>query len=183
MRKLRRRNKTPRKPAGFPRLLRGLLPKLSPDQVTALAIAHHTHVDLVASGKGTIDTLWEMAAAALGWSRVAQVLQVGEPEMARDCAVIDSLIKRFERTGRVVYTGPELQTARQGLEAVDQLARLTDLPTAIEAVNWAEDRINAARAAHDQRIQAERQAAAAAPPAAQAAQPQPPTSQQPAHTP
>jgi hypothetical protein len=83
----------------------------------------------------------------------------------------------------VVYTGPELQTARQGLEAVDQLARLTDLPTAIEAVNWAEDRINAARAAHDQRIQAERPAASAAPATAQAAQPQPATSQQHAHTP
>jgi hypothetical protein len=124
---------------------RGLRPKLDAGQVRDLAIAHHTHVDLVAHGKGTVDLLWEMAAAALGWSRCAQRLGLGEPEMAAELQLIANVLKRWERTGRVAYTGPELQQARAGLEVVDQLARVVDHPTALESVDWAEDEVNRRR--------------------------------------
>lgn len=126
---------------------KGLRKMLAPDQVRDLAIAHHTHVDAVSHGKGTPDLLWEMAGAALGWSKVAETLGIGEPEMAADLEVITALLKRFERTGRVAYTGPELQQARDGLQVVDQLARLVDHATALAAMSWAEDEITRRRSA------------------------------------
>jgi len=125
---------------------KGLRRMLAPDQVRDLAIAHHTHVDLIAHGRGTVEVLWEMAGAALGWSKVAQHLGAGEPEMAAELQLIDSLLERHRRTGRVVYTGPELQQARAGLEAVDALARTVDHATALAAVDWAENEINRRRA-------------------------------------
>ena len=86
-----------------------------------------------------------MAGAALGWSRIAQQLGQGETEMAQDLHVIRALIDRWQRTGRVAYTGIEYQQAKAGLEVADQLARLTDLITARAAVDWAENRINVLR--------------------------------------
>ena len=118
---------------------------LAADQVRDLAISHHSHVDDVAHGRATIETAWEMAGAALGWSRIAQQLGQGETEMAQDLHVIRALIDRWQRTGRVAYTGIEYQQAKAGLEVADQLARLTDLITARAAVDWAENRINVLR--------------------------------------
>jgi hypothetical protein len=138
---MKKRRRTPR-PALIPR---AFLLKLSADQVRDLSIAHHTHVDLVASGKGTPDLLWEMACAALGWSCMAQALGMGEAEMATDMGVVEALLDRYSRTGRVVYTGTELQLARQGLDVVDQLARQVDRYTALAAITWAEDEINRRR--------------------------------------
>jgi hypothetical protein len=128
---------------------KGLRIMLKPETRRALAIAHHTHVDLVARGQATIDTVWEMAAAALGWLRMAQALEMGEPEMHADIDVLMALLQRWERTGRVGYSGPELQQARAGLEVVDELARLIDWPTACAAINWAEDKVNAIRDARE----------------------------------
>ena len=136
-----RRPITARPPIG----LRCLGPKLEADQIAALAIAHHTHVDLIVNGKGTPELLWEMAGAALGWSRCAEVLGMGETEIAADLETIAAVLKRWERTGRVGYTGLELQRARAGLEVVDQLARLVDLPTALAGMNWAEEEITRRR--------------------------------------
>jgi DNA-binding transcriptional regulator YiaG len=127
---------------------KGLRVMLKPETCRALAIAHHNHVDMVTRGTATVETLWEMAGAALGWCRVAEKLGMGQPEMAADLAVVKALLKRWEATRRVVYTGPELQQARAGLEVVDQLALLVDWHTACECVDWAEDRVNAIRASH-----------------------------------
>lgn len=129
---------------------RGLRIMLKPETRRALAIAHHTHVDMVCHGRATIDTLWEMAGAALGWHRIAQALGMGVPEMQADLDVIMALVQRWESTGRIVYTGPELQQARAGLLVVDELARRVDWPTACASVDWAEDRITAIRAAREQ---------------------------------
>lgn len=122
-----------------PRCLR---PKLTPDQVRDLSLCHHVNVDAIARGEGTEDILWDLAGGALTWSRVADNLQIGSEEMHAQLEMLTQLIERYGRTGRVVFTGPELQLAREGLQVMDQLAALVDRPTAIEAAEWSERKVN-----------------------------------------
>ena len=52
------------------------------------------------------------------------------------------MIERYGRTERVRFTGEEYQLAKLGVQVMDELARVVDLPTAVEAANWSEDRVN-----------------------------------------
>lgn len=115
---------------------KGLRIMLKPSTVRELLIAHHNNFDDVINGRATIDTVWQMAGAALGWSKIAEGLGMGEPEMARELTMINSMIGRWERTGKVGFSGPELQTARDSFDVLEQLA---------QAVDWAEARINRIR--------------------------------------
>lgn len=124
---------------------KGLRIMLKPSTVRELLIAHHNHFDDVIHGRATIDTVWQMAGAALGWSKIAESLGMGEPEMARELTMINSMIGRWERTGKVGFSGPELQTARDSFDVLEQLAQAVDWITACAAVDWAEARINRIR--------------------------------------
>ena len=130
---------------------RGLRPKLAGDQVRDLCICHLQNLDAVAKGDATEATLWQIAGAAFTWSEVASRLQVGVPEMAEQLALVDALIERYGRTGRVIFTGTEYQLAKQGVEVMDQLAEIVDKPTAVIAAELSERRINQLEAACRQR--------------------------------
>jgi hypothetical protein len=122
---------------------RGLRPKLDRSQLLDLSLVHLQNLDALARGGANSGTLWECVAGALTWSRVAQLLQVGEPEMAEQLHMLDGVVQRFQRTGRIGLSGPEYQLARLGVEVMDELARITDLATAQAAANWSEARIAA----------------------------------------
>jgi hypothetical protein len=121
---------------------RGLRAKLTKSQMLDLALSHHSHLDTVAKGEGTETTLWQLVGAALTWSKVAELLQAGTDEMRVQLEIATSLIERYGRTGRVVFTGQEYQRAKAGLEAMDDLAEIVDLPTAVIASEWAEAKVN-----------------------------------------
>lgn len=123
---------------------------LKPSTVRELLIAHHNHFDDMITGRATIETAWQMAGAALGWSKVAQSLGMGEAEMTRELTMINSVICRWERTGKVGFSGPELQTARDSFDVLEQLAQAVDWATACAAVDWAEARINHIRRLRDE---------------------------------
>jgi hypothetical protein len=106
----------------------GMRPKLTPQQLVDLGLVHHQLLAAVATGQATSSTLWEYAGCVLTWWHVSRLARAGMPEMDAQCELVISLTQRWRRTGRVAFTGPELQLARDGVVYMDQLAELvTDL--------------------------------------------------------
>ena len=124
------------------RLPRAFRPKLVPDQVRDLALAHVVNLDAIATGQAGEDILWQQLGGTFTWSRVAELLGMGAPEMAEQVRLMEQVVQRFRATGRVLFTGPEYQLAKHGLQVMDLLAALVDRPTAIAAASWGENRMN-----------------------------------------
>ena len=122
---------------------RGLRPKLDRGQLVDLGLAHTANLDAIARGGASVDILWQTAGGVFTWWRVAQLLGVGEPEMQQQLQMIEHVLERFTRTGRVGFTGPEYQLAKVGVEVMDQLAEIVDRHTAVIAAEWSEQKINA----------------------------------------
>lgn len=121
---------------------RGLRPKLDAHQVNDLTLAHVANLDIVARGQATEEVLWQWIGGVLTWSRVATLLQVGEPEMAQQLELTHSLVERYGRTGRGGFSGTEYQLAKDGLQVMDQLAEMVDRATAIAAAAWSENKVD-----------------------------------------
>jgi hypothetical protein len=117
---------------------RGLRPRLAPDQVRDLGLAHVVNLDVIARGEADEAILWQWVGGILTWSRVAELLQAGVPEMHEQLELATRLIERYGRTGRVGFSGPDYQAARDGLQVMDRLAEIVDKPTALAAVEWSE---------------------------------------------
>lgn len=125
---------------------RGMRPRLARDQLTDLALAHLTNLDVMVKGQGDESLMWQLAEQALVWSRVAELTgQLLEP-MRQQLEVVASVVRRFGTTGRVGYSGAEYQTAKAGIDVMDQLAELVDKHQAVEAALWAEQALDALRA-------------------------------------
>lgn len=116
----------------------GLRPKLDRLQVRDLSMAHHINLDAIAHGTADEALLWQVFGGVLTWSRAAELSGQGVPEMREQLALVESLLERYGRTGRIAYTGPELQLARDGVAVMDRLAELVDRATAIAAADWSE---------------------------------------------
>lgn len=112
---------------------KGMRPKLDASTLTTIAIVHLENLDDITKGRGTVDTLWDVAESVLTWSNVAQALQVGVPEMKLQLELANRLLERYSRTGRVVFTGVEYQMAKLGIEVMDALANTVDRAIAEEA--------------------------------------------------
>ena len=125
----------------------GLRPKLRRDQLRDLALCHLEALDSIARGDATSATLWQVAEAALAWSRAADLMHIGEAEMQAQLELALSLIERYKRTGRVEFSGPEYQAAKAGVAVMDELAEHTDRATALAACEWADRRVVAMMAA------------------------------------
>lgn len=141
-----------RRRAIAPKPPRGLRPRLAPDQVRDLGLAHVVNLDAIARGEANEALLWQWVGGVLTWSRVAELLQAGVPEMQAQLELAHRVIERYGRTGRVGFSGPDYQAARAGVQVMDLLAELVDKPTAIAAAEWSERRVN-------ELAQAERQSA------------------------
>ena len=121
-----------------PRPPRALLPRFDSSRLASIGIAHLSTLDEIARGHATAQTLWDMAEAVFTWTRVAEVLGEGVPEMAPQLELAARVIERFGRTGRVAFTGPEYQLAKQGVDVMDALAIRTDVATAVDAAHWSD---------------------------------------------
>jgi len=130
------------------RLSPGLRPKLVRDQLIDLALVHHSNFDLIAKGQGTHHLLLDCVASVLTWSHVADALvrrQLITEEavqlMTQQVLILERMAQRYARTGRVAFDGPDMQLAKEGLDIMDELARLVDRPTAVAAADWSEMRM------------------------------------------
>jgi hypothetical protein len=109
--------------------------------VRELNLIHHIHLDAVATGDTNEKTLWHLVECALTWSRVASHLVRHAAVMRAHLDLITSLVTRYGRTGRIVFTGPEYQQAKHGVNVMNELATCTDLATAQEAAEWSRRRV------------------------------------------
>jgi hypothetical protein len=48
---------------------------------------------------------------------------IGLHEMAAQLAMLESVVQRYKRTGRIGLSGPEYQLAKDGVDIMDELAR------------------------------------------------------------
>jgi hypothetical protein len=117
---------------------RGLRPRLDRDQLLDLAIVHMQNLDLVATGRADAQVMLHLVEQAMIWSRVAGLMSVRVDDMRAQLELATQVVRRFERTGRVGFTGPEYQLAKAGTEVMDDLAQRADKATAMAAAAWAE---------------------------------------------
>jgi hypothetical protein len=127
----------------------GLRPRLAPDQVLDLGLAHWQNLDALAKGEGTVDLLWQVVGGVLTWSRVADLMAARNAsyapavdELRAQLELATRLVERYGATGRVLLTGPDYQLAKRGAQAMDELAAAVDRPTAIAAAEWSEAKVN-----------------------------------------
>lgn len=116
--------------------------KLSHAQVRDLGLAHVINLDAIAKGTATVDTLWQWVGGVMTWSRAAELVGAGVPEMHEQLQIAEHVVARYKRTGRVGFAGLEYQAAKDGVAVMDQLAEMTPRVKAIEAANYSEKRLN-----------------------------------------
>lgn len=119
----------------------GMRPKLDAGQVEDLGLVHIINLDAIAKGDAGVDVLWQVMGGMLTWHRVAEKLGRGEQEMVAQLELMRAVWERYGRTGRVLFTGPEYQLAKLGVEVQDALASIVDRHIAVEAANWSEAQI------------------------------------------
>ena len=124
--------------ARFARMHPSVRPKLRPDQLLDLSLCHNINLDAIATGTAEPGMLWDFTGCVLTWWKVARLLNAGTAEMDQQLELATQLVERYSRTNRVLFTGPDLQLARDGVVVMDQLAALVDVPTATAAANWSE---------------------------------------------
>lgn len=120
------------------RLPRALRPRLQRGQMIDLALAHTTNHELIRTGQADEAVLWQWVGGMLTWYRVAVLLGLGEPEMQQQLLLTEAVLQRYGRTGRVGFSGPEMQLSADGVQVMDQLAAAVDQPTAERAADWSE---------------------------------------------
>lgn len=134
---------------------RGAQP-LDASQRQELSLCHHVNLDAICSGQAEPTMLWDYIGGVLCWWKVAQLLQAGVAEMDAQLEVAARLCERWSRTGRVLFDGPDMQLARDGVVYMDQLAELVDTATACQAADWSQREVERLEAAALQmRTQAE----------------------------
>ena len=128
---------------------RGLRPRLLPDQVRDLAMAHTVNLDEIAAGRACAEVMWQTMGGVLCWQRVAEQLGLGVDQMDEQHSLMSAVIARHASTGRVAFAEGEYDTARQGVMVMDMLAERVDRITANQAADWAERRCHALQALHE----------------------------------
>lgn len=132
------------------RMRRAFRHRLRTDQLRDLGLAHIQNLDAIATGQAEASMVWDYTSSVLCWWKVAQLLATGQPEMDEQVEVATRLVERYSRTGRVLFDGPDLSTARRGVVVMDLLAELVDQTTAMTAAEWSEREINRMHAAAEQ---------------------------------
>lgn len=120
------------------RLPRALRPRLQRVQMLDLAVAHTTNHELIRTGQADEAVLWQWVGGMLTWYRVAVLLGLGEPEMQQQLLLAEAVLQRYGRTGKLGFSGPEMQLSADGVQVMDQLAAAVDQPTAERAADWSE---------------------------------------------
>lgn len=111
---------------------------LQADQVRKLSMCHHVNLDAICTGLAEPGMLWDFIGGVMCWWKVAQLLGAGLPEMNAQLELAARLCERWARTGRVLFDGPDMQLARDGVGYMDDLAAQVDTATAWQAAAWSQ---------------------------------------------
>lgn len=102
------------------------------------------------------EVLWQRAAGVATWSRVAEDLQLGVPEITAQLQLVDQVLTRFRQSGRICFEGDEYRQAVDGVLVMDALAAATDTLTALDAAVWSERQMQRMARADVLRLDGER---------------------------
>lgn len=133
-----RGNARPTKAELLERMPRAFRPKLDRGQQLDLALIHVATLDAIATGVATEANLWEWVGCVLTWTKSAEELRRHAGAMRQQLELAMSLVGRYRATGRVLFTGPEYQLARVGVDLMDYLAASVDITTGKAASTWSE---------------------------------------------
>lgn len=123
-------------------------PKLKPEVLVELSTCLNINLDAIATGQADVHLMWDYVSTTLTFSHIAEALGEGEPEMAAQLELGLSLIQGWVRTGRVLFTGPEYQLAKQGVMQMELLTERCSLPIAVAAAMRSEEQLLALKAAN-----------------------------------
>jgi hypothetical protein len=84
----------------------------------------------------------KLVGGVLTWSRAAELLGQGVPEMQAQLELATRVVERYGRTGRIGFSGVEYQAATFGVDVMDALASVVDQVTATAAAEWGELQVN-----------------------------------------
>ena len=115
---------------------------LSDEQIKQVSLYHHVNVDAIATGTAEPQMLWDYVVGVFTWWKVSLLMGLGEPEMDVQLEVATRLVERFGKHRRLLFTGPDLQLARDGVVVMDLLAQQVDLRTAATAAAWSTLEVN-----------------------------------------
>lgn len=111
---------------------------LQPGQVQSLSMCHHVNLDAICKGQAEPAMLWDFIGGVLTWWKAAQLLGAGVAEMDAQLELAARLCERWARTGRVLFDGPDMQLARDGVGYMDDLAAQIDTANAWKAAEWSQ---------------------------------------------
>lgn len=122
--------------------------RLQANLLVELSTCLNVNLDAIAHGQADVNLMWDYVSTTLTFSHIAEALGEGEPEMAAQLELGLSLIQGWVRTGRVLFTGPEYQLAKQGVMQMELLTERCSLPIAVAAALRSEEQLQALKAAN-----------------------------------
>lgn len=128
-------------PAALPKFWR---PKTTPGQQLTCKVIHWDLIEHITHGTATRTELWDWMETGFTYSQLMRLLAQDGTEFTPEAIAAvqeqidshDAIAQRFQRTGRVGFTGPELLTARAAAEVFTDLIALDRNGYAEQAAIW-----------------------------------------------
>lgn len=135
-------------------------PKLEPDAQFQAKLTHWDLVYRFTDGTATPEVLWDWMETGFTYSQMMRLLaEDGTPftdealtAISEQLLIYESVAARFTRTGRVGFSGQELQIARAAAFVMDGLIEMDRHGIATRAALWSTEQMVKVRAAHAQAI-------------------------------
>lgn len=129
-------------------------PKLSAKQVIDAKIIHWDLITRFVNGTATKTDLWDWIETGYTYTQIMQLHMDDGTEFAPEAIaaisdqidIYQSVIARYRTTGRVGFSGPELQTARLAAQVMDELLHIDRNGIAVRAGQWAVRQMDKIRA-------------------------------------
>lgn len=119
-------------------------PKITPGQQLTCQVIHWDLIEQITHGTATRTELWDWMETGFTYSQLMRMLAQDGTEFTPEAIAAvqeqidsyDAIAQRFQRTGRVGFTGPELLTARAAAEVFSDLIKLDRNGYAKQAAIW-----------------------------------------------
>lgn len=121
-------------------------PKVPPDRQILAQVVHWDNLASFVNGTADVSIMWDWVEAGLTYSEMARLLiadgvQITDEAMtaiAEQLGAYESVIKRYRETGKVRFSGPELNIARAAAHVMDQLIETDRHGIAWKARQWSD---------------------------------------------
>lgn len=124
-------------------------PKITSAQVLNARVVHNDLLANLATGKASIEDLWDWMETGFTYSQMMRLLAADGVQFTDDAmrALLmqlesyEAICERLRRTGRPGLSGPELQIAKKAAAVMDELIDLDRHGIAVKAAQWSMDQM------------------------------------------